>query len=69
VGEGDIVTTLFTPGGSYKIKAVKDDEILDCENLVTGTCLGLRATSVEVYAPDWGMDGKSVEPPSWGAGE
>jgi hypothetical protein len=46
VGEGDIVTTLFTPGGSYRIKAVKDDEILDCENLVTGTRLGLRATSV-----------------------
>jgi hypothetical protein len=28
-----------------------------------------RLIAAEVYAPDWGMDGKSVEPPSWGAGE
>lgn len=28
-----------------------------------------RLIAAGVYAPDWGMDGKSVEPPSWGAGE
>lgn len=44
--KGILWTTLFTLGGSYKIKEVKDDKILDCENLVTGMRLGLRATSV-----------------------
>jgi putative transposase len=28
-----------------------------------------RLIAAGVYAPDWGMDGKNVEPPSWGAGE
>ncbi|MFE1743902.1 transposase [Coleofasciculus sp. H7-2] len=28
-----------------------------------------RLIAAEVYAPDWGINGTSVEPPSWGAGE
>ena len=48
VGEGDIVTTLLTPGGSYKIIQVMPNGILDCENLTTGTRLGLRPNAVSL---------------------
>jgi hypothetical protein len=26
-----------------------------------------RLIAMGVYLPDWGMDGKSIEPPSWDA--
>jgi putative transposase len=26
-----------------------------------------RLIAMGVYVPDWGMDGKSIEPPSWDA--
>jgi hypothetical protein len=43
---GDIVTALLTPSASYKILQVMPNGVLDCENLTTGTRLGLRATAV-----------------------
>jgi hypothetical protein len=46
VGEGDIVTALLTPSGSYKIIQIMPNGILDCQNLTTGDRLGLRATAV-----------------------
>jgi hypothetical protein len=48
VGSGDIVTTLLTPGGSYKIIQIMPNGILDCENLTTGTRLGLRPNAVSL---------------------
>jgi hypothetical protein len=48
VGEGDVVTALLTPGGSYKVIQVMPNGILDCENMTTGTRLGLRPNAVSL---------------------